>query len=288
MNDYKNFLDRHSKYLRYLLVLSFITFVILLAATSAQGGCVGIDHVSSGSATATATGITISHTTSGTDRLMLVGVSINPDGGVTSSSVTYNGTALQFVGAQQNLISGADDARIEIWSLVAPDTGTHNVVITFSAALVQEAVAGVMTFNGVDQTTPLGTFASVGGDDSTPASVNIPSAAGELVFGLVACEYDAETASSGQREHWNIGVPQTYGAGGTDAGASPTVAMTWDLDVEATPSNHWAIGGVSIKPASSAGSLVMVTGQLTMTSCTLVNRVIRGLWGLRPGTWTWV
>ena len=35
--------------------------------------------------------------------------------------------------------------------------------------------------------------------------------------------------------------------------------MTWSLDVEATPSNHWAIGGISIKPAS-AKKLVMVVG----------------------------
>jgi hypothetical protein len=38
MNDYKNFLDRHNKYLRYLLLISLITFVILFAATSAHGG----------------------------------------------------------------------------------------------------------------------------------------------------------------------------------------------------------------------------------------------------------
>ena len=170
-----NLLDRHHKYLRYLLVLSFITFVILVAATSAQGvNCLSVDRVSSGLATATASSITISHSTSGTNRLMLVGVSVNPDGGITVASVTYKGVPLQFEGAQQNLISGADDARIEIWSLVAPDTGTNDVVITFSAPLLQEAVSGVMTFTGVHQTTPLGTFASVGGDDSTSASVAVP------------------------------------------------------------------------------------------------------------------
>jgi hypothetical protein len=48
MNSNKNLLDRHHKYLRYLLVLSFITFVILVAATSAQGACLSIDAVSTG------------------------------------------------------------------------------------------------------------------------------------------------------------------------------------------------------------------------------------------------
>jgi hypothetical protein len=180
---------------------------------------------------------------------MLVGVSLNNDSYETVTSVTYSGTDLTKVGD----ITNSDDARAEIWSLVAPDTGTHDVVITFSAALEQEAVAGAVTFNGVHQTTPLGTFASAQADDSTPATVSIPSDSGELVFGVVSAEYDALTASSGQTEHWNEAVPQTYGAGGTAAGASPSVTMSWDLDVDATPDNHWAIGGVSIKPASGSG-----------------------------------
>jgi hypothetical protein len=51
-----NFLDRHHKYLRYLLVLSFITLVILVAATSAQGAnCLSVDGVSSGTTVADTT-----------------------------------------------------------------------------------------------------------------------------------------------------------------------------------------------------------------------------------------
>jgi len=217
-----------------------------------EGGSVTVDASSSGSANGAAD-ITISHTTgSGSDRLMLVGVSINNNNNETVTSVTYNGTGLTKVGE----INNSNDARTEIWRLIAPNTGTHNVVITFSATLNQEAVAGVVTFNGVDQTAPLGTFASVVADDSTTAALNIPSDSGELVFGVVSVEYDAVTASSGQTEQWNIGVPQTYGAGGTYAGASPNVTMSWDLVVDSPVYNHWSMGGVSIKPSGSSGSTV--------------------------------
>ena len=37
MNNYKNLIDRHHKYLRYLLVLSLITFLILFIASAAHG-----------------------------------------------------------------------------------------------------------------------------------------------------------------------------------------------------------------------------------------------------------
>ena len=111
-----------------------------------------VDAVSSG--TTAGSSLTISHTTSGTDRLMLVGVSMNNDNFETVSSITYNGVALTYVNSETR----ADDARVEIWELVAPPVGTYDVVITFSATLLRYAVAGVTTFTGVDQTDPLGPF----------------------------------------------------------------------------------------------------------------------------------
>ena len=222
-----------------------------------SSGSLTVDAVSSGT-TSGGSSITISHTIgSGSDRLMLVGVSMNNDGYETVTGVTWNGTALTPVGTEAN----DDDARVEIWRLVAPSTGTHNVVVTFSAALEQEAHAGVVTFTGVDQTTPLGAFVSDNHDSSTPATVDIPSASGELVFGVVASEYEGLTASSGQDERWNLAVSSTYGAGGTAAGAAPTVTMSWNLDA----AQHWAMGGVSIKPSGSSGPIVCAGGGGSIT-----------------------
>jgi len=240
---------------------------------SGGSGGLAVDAVSSGT-TSGGSSITISHTTgSGSDRLMLVGVSVNNDNFETVTGVTYNGTEnLTLVGSEAGTADG-DDARVEIWSLVAPSTGTHDVVITFSAALLQEAAAGVMTFTNVDQTTPLGTFASNAGDDSTPATVNIPSASGELVFGLVSSEYDSLTASSGQTEQWNRSVGSTYAAGGTTVATSSPVTMSWNLS---TSTNHWAIGGVSIKPADASGSTVCSVGTESVTLDNVTDRYNSG------------
>jgi hypothetical protein len=138
---------------------------------------------------------------------------------------------------------------VEIWRLVNPSTGTGDVVITFSAALQQGAVAGVTTFTGVNQSTPLGSFVSGIGDNSSPATVNVPSAAGELVFGVVGVEYEPAVTDPGQTELWNrtIGstTGSTSGAGSTEAGA-PSVTTSWTI-VDTTY-EHWAVGGVSIKP----------------------------------------
>src|SRR3990172_7868952 len=215
---------------------------------------IAIDTVTSGYTPTTGqSSLTISHTTSGSNRLLLVGVSFNNDNFETVSSVTWNSTEnLSLVGQ----IANVDDARVEIWGLAAPSTGTANVVVTFSTALTQSAAAGVITFTGVDQSTPLGTFANAIGDDSTLATVNVSSAAGELVFGVVDAEYMAVTTDASQDEHWNIdrggtSSGSTHGAGSTEAGAAPTVTTSWTLP---SGSNHWAVGGVSIKPASGSSS----------------------------------
>ena len=226
-------------------------------------GSVAVDASSSGTTSSGATSITISaYTVAGSDRFMLVGVSImnaaedeptDPPGEAVSS-IKWNGTDLTIVGSRIN----SDDSRIEIWKLVAPATGTGNVVITFNRAITQEAVAGVVTFTGVDQTNPLGTFASSEGDDTTVATLNIPSASGETVFAVICSEYEPLTASSGQTEHWNEFFGSTGAAGGTAVAASSTATMSWSLDPGT--SNHWAIGGVSIKPSGSSGSTVCSAG----------------------------
>ena len=228
-------------------------------------GSVTVDASSSGTATAGATGITISsYTVAGSERLMLVGVSImnaaedgDPPGpGEAVSSITWNGTNLTIVGSR--ITTDTDDGRIEIWKLLAPATGTGNVVVTFNRAITQEAVAGVVTFTGVDQSTSLGTFASNAGDDTTGATLSVPSASGETVFGVICAEYESLTASSGQTEHWNAYFSSTAAAGGTKVATSSSVAMSWNLNPGTT--NHWAIGGVSIKPSGSSGSTVCSAG----------------------------
>ena len=215
-----------------------------MTETGCGSGSVAIDAVSTG--VTTASSLTISHTTSGTNRLMLVGVSIvrESTGAPTVSSITYNGVGLSLVGAQATSDS---EGRIEIWRLVAPATGANNVVVNLSA-VPQSATVGVMTFTGVHQTTPLGTFAPALGE-STSASVAVTSAAGELVFDTLVLQKTADVdfvPGAGQTERWDLfqGPGSANGGGSTEAGAA-SVTMSWSW----SGTDKWAIGGVSIKPA---------------------------------------
>ncbi|MFQ5566191.1 MAG: DUF4347 domain-containing protein, partial [Paracoccaceae bacterium] len=113
------------------------------------------------------------------------------------------------------------------------------------------AVIGVMTFTGVDQTTPLGAFASDSGF-SASASTTVSSAPGELVFGVVGVDdgtdYDLTTgAGAGQTVHWDLAISEGNGAGSTEAGAA-SVVTSWSWTAVA---DDWAIAGVSIRPSGA-------------------------------------
>jgi hypothetical protein len=178
---------------------------------------------------------------------MLVGVSINNNRLETVTSITYNGDSLSQVGYVDHQGSGGDDSRVEIWKLVSPSEGTADVVITFSADLRRYAAAGVITFTGVDQTDPLGTFAEEYGDNSAPI-LSIPSATNELILDVFACETCSSVSfPSPGVEQWNLNASSnTFGAAATYEGASPEVTLSASLG----KGDHWAMGGVSVRPGS--------------------------------------
>ena len=138
-------------------------------------------------------------------------------------------------------------SRVEIWKLVSPPEGSADVVITFSADLRRAAVAGVITFTGVNQADPLGAFAETYGDTNSP-SLAVPSGSDELVLGVFACETCTSVSFlSPGVEQWNLNVSSnTFGAAETYEGASPDVTLSATLG----SSDHWAMGGISIKPGS--------------------------------------
>ena len=170
----------------------------------------------------------ISHTTSGTDRLMLVSVSITQDAGSgTVSSITYNGTNLTLVGAVQQ-----GDARTEIWSLTAPDVTTANVDITFSGTPLA-ATAGVVTYTGVDQSSPLGSFANSSGEASS-GTVNIGSATDEVVFAAITVASPTDynlSPGAGQTELWDLyqydGDSDAANGGASVELGDTSVDMSW-------------------------------------------------------------
>ena len=152
-------------------LLSLVVLLLMLFVALYSRAQVAVDAADANSTAAELTGsgtqtlnFTLHIPNANTNRLLIVGVSLNiandPTAAVTS--VTYNGTGLTLVGAHNDT---SNTRRSEIWSLLAPVTGTNNIVVSVSVpgAFTIGAVAGAVSFTGVDQTVPLGTYVSSDG-----------------------------------------------------------------------------------------------------------------------------
>lgn len=120
---------------------------------------IAVDSTSSGVGS-TGTTVTVSHTCTGTDLVLIVGVTGND--GSTPTAATYNGVAMT-----KSIDLQGTNADVVVFSLVGPDTGTHDIVVTktngteIQVGAVSFAGAGGVDAEGTSGTNENGTSASV-------------------------------------------------------------------------------------------------------------------------------
>jgi hypothetical protein len=122
--------------------------VSVMAIREAGGGggssTIAIDASADGGR-ATATSQTWTHTCTGSNLILFVGVL---NGAVeTISTVTYNGVGLTKLGI--DLISHLGSFRLTLWYLLGPATGAHSVVVTPSAS--SDTMGTSVSYTGVTQ-----------------------------------------------------------------------------------------------------------------------------------------
>lgn len=133
--------------MRKLLVT--LALCLLFVAPSGAYAAIAVDATSA-AANVTTISSTHSHTTTGTNLIMIFAVSaaINNANQIVST-ITYNGDSATKIDAQTNATPIARDT--ELWYLIAPDTGTHDVVVTFANEPSDFFSVGVTTYTGAKQ-----------------------------------------------------------------------------------------------------------------------------------------
>lgn len=107
---------------------------------------IAFDAASNGQATATS--VTVAHTTSGQNRVLAVCVSTETND--TCTGVTYNAVAMTKVGS--SVQNSGNSAWVSLWLLVAPTTGANNIVASNSASSVIAVAAA--SYTGAAQSQP--------------------------------------------------------------------------------------------------------------------------------------
>jgi hypothetical protein len=95
---------------------------------------------------------------SGTDRMLVVSVTIRAYGAVTA--LTYGGVSLTKYAEKSYLDGGGDFPRVEVWYLVNPTVGTANIILTASDNYFS---AAAQNFVNVDTADPFAGYSDFDG-----------------------------------------------------------------------------------------------------------------------------
>lgn len=196
-----------------------------------------------------------SHTCSGSDRVLIVGVTVmDPTGNApTVTGVTYNGVALTQI--QSN---GWDDAgsfylRSYLWRLIAPATGANTVQVTLSAA-PNTSIGGAVSVTGAHQTTPETGTAGTNNITGSAISTTLGSTVNDLCADCtVVWDGTGLVVDAGQTERWKESNADTVWHGGSTEPGAASVTMGWTW----TNANNFACHSmVSIAQAAAAVAFV--------------------------------
>ncbi len=237
---------------------------------------VQVDALASTTGTCAAS-LTWQHTVgaNATDRYLVVGISTGFAGATTGpSAVSY--------GAQGMALLTSDNAgttRVFLYGLVAPARGTNTITVTWNAGSCF-AVAGSVSYSGVNQTTPVGT-AAVGVDNPVGlATVNVTTVQGDKVFSVLSSNSAATSATPVQSSaivRWATLNSTEFGAADTFNVTSPgTTTMSWNL----TPNtaNLWSLAAVPIHASNPTRTGVAAPEVRISGSGAAVS------WKLEPGS----
>ncbi len=186
-------------------------YTSVLVAASGGGGGGPAFVVGSGLGLYTST-LTQSYTCSGTNRFMVVQITLY-NSGTTITGVTFNGVAMTlFTGTDGNIADGS--GKRAAFYLINPAATTANIVVTLS--LGTNIALAVATFENVNQSVPFGALTIDASDALATATITPASNVGDLVVAMSAY-YDNSTGTPG-----SDGVGQSLAAAG-EAG-SPNMA----------------------------------------------------------------
>lgn len=233
-----------------------ILLLVLLWAAPASAQ-VAVDSVLSSGAQNGASGVTFAFNNVAGNFL---GVGCGSDT-ITISTITYNGVSLASTGGPGVAASGTQ-ITAQWFSLYGPATGSHNIVVTMSAA--NDFSCHAVSLSGVDSGTPIGTTVCDGYSASgTTHNHNTTSQVNGLVLDVLALQLGGEpvTPDGGQTTQTgptsdNATVTLTT----TKAGAaSVTTGYSWTNDF-----HRWAHCTVPVNPTAApppgAAHRLMLTG----------------------------
>lgn len=172
----------------------------------------------------------------------------------TVSSVTYNGVAM--TSANARAVNGAA-YYTEIWYLLNPATGSHNVVWTLSGT--DAPTFGVVTFTGGATSNILGNVATNTGTSASPSASITTGTANSIIFsGCYINNTSASTATTtgtNQTKRWGL-VDSKYGSEGSCGSTQTTTTAGSYTNSYSITSTAWTISAAEFKESATVVTFI--------------------------------
>ncbi|PJE64865.1 MAG: hypothetical protein COU90_01205 [Candidatus Ryanbacteria bacterium CG10_big_fil_rev_8_21_14_0_10_43_42] len=196
-----------------------------------------------------------SHTTSGTNRLLVVGVAMNDstDSDRTVTGITYNSVAMTNVREDDN---DADNNSTSLWYLANPSSGANTIAVTLNGTN-SGATGAAISLTGVDQLSPLDAQNGSTLTNNNSLSTSVTTIADNAwVVDIIFSEVGSQGTPAVGAGQTRVGLVETtpfdsaisYEGPKTPAGS---VTMSWSNTV--TGGADWSQSAASFKPATSEG-----------------------------------
>jgi hypothetical protein len=220
--------------------------------------------------------ITYSHTVnSGSDRVLLV--LIQARGTVSAvSAVTYDSVSMNLV----TTVATNGVITSQIWYLVNPSTGTHDVSITHAFSGGTNILSQAVSFFGVNQTTPIDAFITGAASNTGPMTATIATTTANAVI-VDSCAMRTAASETATMTSMTNRVERLNTVTGTGAlrGLASTVidaatAGNYDMEWTKTLNQSWALMAVALQeeppvtptPTPTATITPTVTPTITATT----------------------
>jgi len=136
------------------------------------------------------TSMTLAHTTTGTDRFLIVGIILYSPIARTVTGVTYNGVAMTSIGSITAALEG-NNQNTSLWYLANPATGANNIIASMSGAVAYVSAVSA-SYTGVNQSNPLDS-SNTGQNTSAASSFSIATTVVASDCWLVGTGWDRDT-----------------------------------------------------------------------------------------------
>jgi hypothetical protein len=197
----------------------------------------------SGRATGTDSSVTLAHTCTGEELFLVVSIEVAPT--FTCSGVTYNTVAMTqiWTGATPTV---AD--RAYQFGLIAPATGNHNIVATFSGSNAYGISAA--SYSGVNQDifpTDVATPVSEQATGTRLATVNVTNFGSWLVGGALITEDVSSDSVSGGVLRTSVKQTDVIDSDGVVGTGNQTLGYVW------SSTDRHIFGAFALAPPPSSG-----------------------------------